>query len=407
MHVDAESRYRWVILAAASAMLAIAMGQLVNGLSTFFEPLEQAEGWRRGQIAFINTAGLVGLAAGGIVMGALADRINIRLVVLTGALSLGLALIAASFATALWQLYALFFLAGALGGGALFAPLFALVGTWFRTGAGLAIGIASAGQAVGQGSAPLANTLLVAEFGWRGALLVIGIGALVTLVPLAFLLRAPQSASTASGAEAPPAAAPLPTPLITTVLSLAVVFCCCLMAVPLMHLLPLIQTCAIPAPEAGGVVFVMMLAAVAGRIAFGRLADMIGALPAYLVASSWQTALVFGFVQLSDLNQFYLFAPIFGFGYAGVMTGLLTTIRTLIPPRSRAGASGIIIAFAWFGHGLGGYMGGAIYDITGTYERSFAIASFAGVANLLLIGTLWWMCRRPAQKQLTGAALPA
>ena len=55
------SGYRWVIVFAAATMLAVAMGQLVNGLSTFFEPLEQVQGWRRAEVAFINTAGLVGL----------------------------------------------------------------------------------------------------------------------------------------------------------------------------------------------------------------------------------------------------------------------------------------------------------------------------------------------------------
>jgi MFS family permease len=75
---DPASVYRWVIVFAVAAMLAIAMGQLVNGLSVFFIPLEQEFGWSRGSIALINSAGLVGLAIGGIVMGGIADRISIK-----------------------------------------------------------------------------------------------------------------------------------------------------------------------------------------------------------------------------------------------------------------------------------------------------------------------------------------
>lgn len=45
---DAPSRYRWIIVAIAAAMLAVAMGQLVNGLSAFFTPLEDEFGWGRG-----------------------------------------------------------------------------------------------------------------------------------------------------------------------------------------------------------------------------------------------------------------------------------------------------------------------------------------------------------------------
>src|SRR5690606_25197827 len=167
-----------------------------------------------------------------------------------------------------------------------------------------------------------------------------------------------------------------------------------ILSVPLMHLVRLVQGCGIPAPEAGSVVFVMMLAAIAGRVAFGRLADAVGAVQAYLAASAWQTALVFFFTRIDDLSLFYIFAPVYGFGYAGVMTGVLTTIRSLVPAARRASASGIILAFAWAGHGLGGYVGGVFFDMTGTYDLTFAVAVAAGVANLIVVGLLFVLVAR-------------
>ncbi len=86
-------------------------------------------------------------------MGRVADRTTTRSVCLFGSLVLGLCILAAAWAHELWQYYLLFFLAGFLGAGSLFAPLIANVGNWFKSGAGLAIGIASAGQALGQGEA--------------------------------------------------------------------------------------------------------------------------------------------------------------------------------------------------------------------------------------------------------------
>ncbi len=393
---ERHSANRWVIVLAASAMLAIAMGQLVNGLSAFFSPLEDEYGWSRGEIALINTAGLIGLSLGGIVMGVVADRINIRAVILTGAAATSLSVIAASQATALWQFYALFFLAGALGGGALFAPLFALVGAWFRTGAGLAIGIASAGQAIGQGGVPFANALLIEGLGWRGALFAFGVFSLVTLVPLALLARPPEAAPAPAGPQAPETPPRLNLSTLVVMLSAAVLFCCSLMSVPLMHLVPLIEGCGIPAPEAGSVVFVMMIAAIAGRVAFGKLADMIGTLPAYFTASAWQTGLVFLFTRIDDLSLLYVFAPIYGFGYAGVMTTVLTTIRTLTPADRRGGATGIILAFGWAGHGLGGFLGGFFFDQTGTYDLSFAAAAAAGLVNLAIVAALWRLVAAPS-----------
>lgn len=391
-----ELRYRWVIVFAAAAMLGIVMGQLVNGLSVFFIPLEQEFGWARGSIAFINTAGLAGMALGGIVMGGIADRMNIRRVCLFGAAVTGFAVLAAAWTDALWQLYLLFFFAGAFGAGALFAPLIALVGKWFRSGAGLAIGIAAAGQAVGQGGVPLGTAFLIDALGWRGAFTALGLLSLALLLPLALLTKeAPRGAEGVGGGTGE-AAVPLSTGAVVLWLSVAVLFCCTCMSVPLMHLVPLLQDKGFPAPEAGGVLFVMMIAAILGRIAFGWLADMIGALPAYMTASLWQTALVFLFTQIGDLHVLYVFALVYGFGYAGVMTGLLVTTRVLTPASRRAAATGVILAFAWLGHGIGGYQGGLLYDLTGAYDAGFANAALAGLANLLVVGSLFVTLRRRA-----------
>jgi MFS family permease len=391
---DPEPAYRWVIVFAAAAMLAIAMGQLVNGLSVFFIPLEQEFGWPRGSIALINSAGLVGLAIGSIMMGAIADHTTIRNVCLFGAVVIGFSVLAASWANALWQFYLLFFLAGAFGGGSLFAPLIVLVGNWFRIGAGLAIGIASAGQAVGQGGVPFGTAFLIDAFGWRGAFTALGIISLATLVPLALLTRQPPGRSEATAGNAADEHVPLPTNVVVIWLSVAVLFCCTCMAVPLMHLVPLIQGRGISAPEAGSVLFVMLIAAILGRIAFGKLADIIGAIPAYMTASLWQTTLVIVFTQIDSLEMYYVFAPIYGFGYGGVMTGLLIAIRALTPASRRAGSTGIILAFAWLGHGLGGYQGGLFFDLTGAYTFSFANAALAGLLNLLIVGSLFITIRR-------------
>ena len=386
--------YRWVVVAAAACMLAIVMGQLVNGLSVFFIPLEAEFGWSRGSIALVNTVGLIGVALGGIAMGLVADRAGIRTVCLIAALSVGICVSLASQADRLWQFYVLFFLAGALGAGALFAPVIAAVGGWFPTGAGLAIGIASAGQAIGQGGVPFAAAFLIEGLGWRGAMLAMGLASLAALVPLALAMREaprPVGPLAAGRAEADP---PLPPGVVVVALSAAVLFCCTCMSVPLMHLVPLIQGYCISAPDAGGVLFVLLLAAIAGRVAFGKLADMIGPIPAYMTASLWQTVGVFAFTRIGDLSLFYAFAPVYGFGYAGVMTSVLVTARVLTPARRRATLMGIILAFAWLGHGLGGWQGGVFYDLTGDYTVSFANAAAAGLFNLVIVGMLLAMIRR-------------
>ncbi len=404
-HDDAEPAFRWIVLAAAAVSLAVAMGQLVNGLSVYVIPLERAFGWPRAEVALINTMGLIGVAIGGIVVGRVVDTIGTRRVLLGAAIVFGLCILLASRAEALWQFYLLFGIAGFAGGGAMFAPLIALVGNWFRSGAGLAIGVASAGQALGQGAVPFGTAHLIEALGWRGALVTQGLVSLAVLLPMATLLREPPWRG---GAAAAAAAAPsLPGSVAVPWLSLAVLGCCTCMSVPLMHLVPLIQGCGIPAPAAGGVLFLMLTVAIGGRIAFGKLADHIGAIPAYMTASLWQTVLVYFFTQMRSLDSFYALAAIYGFGYAGVMTGLLMTARELTDPARRASQMGIILALAWLGHGLGGYQGGLFYDLTGGYRWTYANAAMAGVFNLVLVGALYWRVHRrgrpPATPSLSSA----
>jgi len=133
----------------------------------------------------------------------------------------------------------------------------------------------------------------------------------------------------------------------------------------------------------------MLLVAIVGRVAFGRVADIVGAIPAYLIASGWQTTLVFGFTLLGRLDSFLLYAAVYGFGYAGVMTTLLVTARNLIAPSRRASSMGVILAFAYIGHGIGGWQGGYLYDLTGAYTSTYAIAAFAGIVNVVIVGSLW------------------
>ena len=382
----------WFAVGAAAAMLAVIMGMLVNGLTAFFVPMEHSEGWARADIASINSFGLIGLAFGSVVMGYVADRLSIRAVCLLAASTMGVCLIVASQAASPWMLCAVFFLAGALGGGTLFAPIFAYVGNWFPKAAGVAIGVAAAGQAVGQGSVPLLAAYLIESFGWRNAMLALGCGTLAILLPLACGMRqAPAAAAAASFRE--PELQPA---LAVPILSAAVFFCCTCMAVPLMHLMPLIQSLCISSTDAGGVMFAMLLAAIGGRIAYGKLCDLIGATRSWFVASALQTVGVLAFTQFASLRGFLVFAVVYGFAYAGVMTSLLVAVRALTPARNKATWMGIVFSFAWLGHAFGGFQGAFAYDLTAGYGAGFAVGALAGASNLILVGMLIWRTRPKA-----------
>ena len=134
--------------------------------------------------------------------------------------------------------------------------------------------------------------------------------------------------------------------LVLPTLSNAVLGCCAGMSVPLIHLMPLIQIVCGVGAEAGGSLHLMLITAIARRIIFGRLADTIAPLRVWMVDTAWQTALMLGFMTRGTLQAFRVFVVLYGFGYGGVMSGVLLSVRARTPASRRASSTGIVLVFA-------------------------------------------------------------
>jgi MFS family permease len=293
---------------------------------------------------------------------------------------------AASRIETVFQLHAISFLLGAAGFACLFAPLASVVGLWFARRRGLAIGILTAGGAVGQGLVPLLMEWAIAGLGWRGAYLWSGIAYLVILVPLmALITRAPKAPlPPPRRARAPSGWAMAPRASIAW-LSAAGFLCCFCMAVPLVHVVSLMCHQGHTTSTGAGILFTIMGVGAGGRIAIGMLADRTGALPAYMVSSLLQTATVFWFVTTPQMAIIIPVAIVFGFGFAGNMTSLILAVREAMPANRVGRATGLVGMVAWLGMGAGGYVSGLLFDITASYTASFALAAAAGAANLLVL----------------------
>ena len=393
-----ESRYGWLMVAMSPLYLGFAIGSL-GAISVFLKPLSSDLGWLRGETALAYLAGSVALGLGGILMGYLSDRFTTRLIVLTGVLVIGLGYLAMGRQSSLWQFYLLFILIGGIGMAGLFVPLLANVGGWFTRNKGLAIGITTAGQALGQGIVPYLASFLIYGFGWRGAYNAMGLFALAVLLPLAFLIRTPpamRGAGTTAKTGGPSRSQifPVPPARSISVLSFAAIFCCITMSTPLVHVVALASDRGLDPENAARVLLLIMLSGFFGRVFFGRLTDRTGGLPAYMIASAVQTALVFWFTRLASPHAFYLLAVIFGFGYAGVMTCLIVCAQRFAPAARSGISTGIVSLFALIGMGIGGFQAGYFFDQTGSYTLSFANAAFAGMINLLIVGALYFYFTR-------------
>lgn len=382
---DKDPSYAWVMVACVFVLSALSFGTLAS-LSVFLKPLSLEFGWSRGQTSFGYTVISFASATFGVFWGYIADKYGTRWFGIVAALMMSLSLFLLSKQTNIYHFYGFYFLFGAFGNAMVTAPLFANVGFWFRKNPGLALGITAAGGAVGQGLIPYFSGIIIESDGWQAAYYSMAIIYLLIAIPAALFIReSPWREQARTSVEKEPRDFPLSEKEAITWLCSAVIFCCICMSVPIVHLVPLLTDAEFTIEFATSVLMVLMFCGAFGRILGGKLGDVIGALPAYILMSLGQTISVIWFPYVTNPIGLYLLAAFFGFTYSGVMSSILVTTRMVVSAKYAGRANSLGSFFGWTGMGMGGFFGGYFYDLYGDYFWSFAFASFMGVINLLVL----------------------
>jgi predicted MFS family arabinose efflux permease len=179
------------------------------------------------------------------------------------------------------------------------------------------------------------------------------------------------------------------------ILALAAFMCCACMGVPLVHLASFVGAVCGSAEVGAASLLIAMLSATVGRVCFGTIADRIGYLPSYALASAIQTACVLTYPLLGDSLSLLTLSAVFGFGFAGNMTCLVLCVRETAGAARFGGALGIVMLVAWAGMAAGGYAGGLLFDAFAGYGLSFALAGAAGGLNLIALLALAYLRRAP------------
>ena len=401
---DRDDPYGWVMVFVGFSLMAMSFGAL-GAVGVFLKPIAEEFGWSRGSVALGFTTAALSAALFGMLWGFLADRHPTRRFMLMGVLAIALASILLSRTTAQWQYYLFYFVFGAFGHGALSSTIWANVGQWFMRNKGLALGIGMAGGAFGQGVVPFIARLLISAYGWQTAYLVLGAGFLVLGSAIAALTRDPPAKRTHLAAIRKAGPKEGNTWSLgegrhaVTWFSIAVIFCCTCMSVVIVHVVPMLSDRGIAPEVAASVLTAMMLAGATGRVITGKICDLIGSVRTYALMSLGQTVLVAWFPHIDSLFGIYLLAVAFGTFFSGVMAAMVVGVNVEVPGKVAARSWSIVSFFAWCGMGLGSYMGGLLFDLTGGYTVAFAFAAAMGSINLVVLA-LFYISRGRRQSVL-------
>ena len=198
--------YGYVILGLCFINMVVMRG--VNGaFGVYYLALLEEFGWSRSDGASIASINFLVYALAAPVVGFAFDRLGPRLLMPLGAALVGLGFLLSSFSTSLLHLHFSYGVVTALGQGALgFVGHNALISFWFVRQRATAIGIASMGQGLGALVMVPATQMLISSIGWRWTYIVTGSLLLFLLVPANafFQRRAPQDVGQfPDGEEAP------------------------------------------------------------------------------------------------------------------------------------------------------------------------------------------------------------
>ncbi|MEJ1159008.1 MFS transporter [Prosthecomicrobium sp. N25] len=386
---------RRAVLALSTFGMAAAFGGL-GTVGVLIQPFQAELGWPRAETSFAYLAMTMGAAAGGLIAGRLTDRLATGPIAAVGIVIMGLGLMILQLQPTVERMQLVYFGMGLLGFSCLYAPLLTTVSLWHRrSGGGLALGILTAGGAAGQAIVPAVFQMLVVWAGWREATLILGLGYVAVVSPVMLGIRKPEPGEAEPAAGAAAAGAwPVSPVLATGLVAVAGLFCCGLMGVPTVHLLPLGEARGLGTAAATLVVTLTMVSACAGRITAGLIIDRLGSLASYMVVSAMQTTAVLGLAMAQGFAPVAAFGILYGFGFGGAMTALVCCTRDAVPARRLGTAMSVVGLLAWGGMGAGGYQGGLCFDLTGGYALSYGLAAASGLVNLGALALLAGLIRR-------------
>jgi MFS family permease len=393
--------YGWIVLGAAFLIIMIGIGTMFSS-GVFLIPLQEEFGWTRSEISLASFLNWITFGLFSFLCGTLSDRIGTRHVVIFGGAILGLSLILSGSIRQLWHLYLTFGLLGGIGVGAFYVPLSATATRWFSSNRGLALAIVSGGNGTGiLAIAPFAR-YLISTYDWATAFMVMGVLAWIIILPAAMLVRNSPAEmgyqAYGSGDEAD--VKPLPgrvaleagemngrealrTPTLWLI-ALTHFFCCAAHSGPIFHMASFAMDMGIPKMTAATLLGLSGFISIAGRVGTGVIADRVGAKITLITLLGLQALGIVLYLWAGPLWTFLALAVVFGIGYGGVMPLYAILTRQYFGERVMGTMYGTVFGISSIGMGIGAYLGGFFFDLSGTYTGLYVVSFLLGVSAIIL-----------------------
>jgi len=395
------AHYAWVIVAVIAIMQMVGTSVRM-AFGVFIDPLEQSFGWSQGTITLAYAITSVVTALASPFAGWFGDRFGARKAMSLGTVLFLFGMVLTGFISQPWHLYLYFGLLLGIAQAIFLVPLIPAAMHWFRRHLGLGMGLIMAAWGLGPALAAPIIGAMIQYMDWQRAFMALGVGSTLIMAVLIVLFR-----------DRPADRGILPygfqdgDPLPETIkidpertkefndymrrtaaywnLSSIHFLGCVGHAVILVYIVPLAVSEGLSLVTAAALLTVMSAVSILSRIAVPVLCENLGTRSVMAVFYFLQGITVVMLFWTHDPMMFYLFAVMFGIGYGGETGGFPILNRKYYGQAPTGSPYGVQMLGAGLGMALGGWIGGPIYDMTGSYNIALMISVVASIAGMLSI----------------------
>ncbi|WP_142081670.1 MFS transporter [Acidovorax temperans] len=390
MHMNPPKLSMFQVLACGAAIVTLSMG-VRHGFGLWLQPITQEMGWTRQSFAFAIALQNLSWGVIGIFAGMAADRFGAFRVLMGGAVLYGLGLAGMALSpTPLLFALTTGLLIGAAQAGTTYAVIYGVLGRQIAPERrSWAMGVAAAAGSFGQFLMVPVEGWLIASLGWQQALLALSMAVLL-IIPLAFGLREPGF----QGAAPPKRDQTIGHALREAFsypsfnLLMAGYFVCGFQVVFIgVHMPSYLKDNGLSPQVASYALALIGLFNVFGTYIAGTLGQRMPRrfILSFIYLARAVAISVFLLVPLSPLSV-YIFSAVMGTLWLSTVPPTNATIAQIFGVQHLSMLGG----FVFFSHQLGSFMGvwlgGYLYDATGSYDIVWYIAIglgvLAGLVNL-------------------------
>ena len=398
-----DSRYAWWRLAASVVICALGSFGMWGVVVVF--PAVQADfGITRAEVSLSYTTTMLGFGLGAVLLGRLIDKRGAFVTMVLATLLTAAGCVVAAVAPAYWVFAMAQGVLIGFGSAAAFIPLMADVSHWFLKRRGLAMAICASGNYVGGALWPKIVDVLTRTYDWRTCYFAVAAIILVGTLPCCFALmrRSPSHGATGTAAVAAhsPSSLGLSPVALQLWLGIAGVGCCIAMAMPQVHIVAYCVDLGYGVSRGAEMLSIMTACGIVSRIASGWIADRIGGIKTVFLGSTLKALSLLIYLVFDGLVSLYLVSALFGLVQGGIIPSYGVVVREYFKPSEAGIRMGVTISMTIVGMALGGWMGGALFDLTGSYHAAFLNAVAWNAMNGVMI---WALLIRQSRRIPLGA----